>query len=458
MNKEFFRRSIANRLAVMYAVMAAIVLSLIFMAFEWVERTEIDMYQTAEMKSRFDIIEHLADEKSNFKQWAIFKKQLEAIAPRDNGTYIRVDSKNPDYVIEAPFEIVLRKIKKHHGFGKIEINGSRYRTLSRLVPARGERPDVVLSLAFNTYIPVEDDALINLMTAVILVISICAIGWLGWLIARHSLRPVDLLSRAAAQIGPHKLSQRLPSKNLPEELKGLVLSFNGVLDKLEESASKQEAFNSDVAHELRTPVGNMIGTTEVALSRERSKEELEEVLHSNLEELERLSSIIRDMLFLSRADQGEAMTNRTEISLAEEARKTAEFLEVLFEEKGTKLEIEGDAKVIADRSLLGRVITNLLGNALQHGETGRTIKVEISRSREQVVFDVINRGATIEEAELKNIFNRFYRLSKERRNSGDHHGLGLAIVKAIIDMHDGEVTASSKDGIIRIGFRLAAAD
>ena len=185
---------------------------------------------------------------------------------------------------------------------------------------------------------------------------------------------------------------------------------------------------------------------------------MEEVLQSNLEELERLSIIIKDMLFLSRADQGELASNRKEVSLAEEARKTAEFLEVLFEEKGTKLHIQGDAAVKVDRSLLGRVITNLLSNALQHGDAGGTINIEITKENGQAVFKVINKGQTIEENELKYIFNRFYRLSKERRNSGNHHGLGLAIVKAIIDMHDGEVMASSENGIIRIGFKLAAAD
>lgn len=455
--KNYFQNfSIAHRLAIMYTLTAATVLILLFMAFEFIERTEIDMYQRAEITSRFAIMEHLIEDKASLADWQDFQKQLKELMPPDSGTIIRVDSPNPDYVIEAPFTVTPRKIRKHHGFSKADILGRNYKVLSKIIPANGERPKIVLSLAWDTYIPEDDIFLIILTSGIILLTSIIVIGGLGLLITKYSLQPIELLSRSAEKINPKNLSQRLPFKGMPAELKGLVSSFNGVLDRLEFSHQRQDAFNSDVAHELRTPVGNMIGTTEVALSRDRSKEELEEVLQSNLEELERLSSIIKDMLFLSRADQGETATNLSKISLAEEVRKAADFLDVIFEDYQAELIIDGDAEAMANRSLLSRAITNLLNNAIVHSEADKTVKVVISSFGEEVRLDIYNYGFDLNQEQCKNIFNRFYRLSKDRKDSNNHHGLGLAIVKAIINMHGGDVTAESHNGLIRIGFNLPA--
>ena len=284
--------------------------------------------------------------------------------------------------------------------------------------------------------------------------GIIAIAIIGWKLAKTSLQPVDILSRHAQNISPQNLSARLPNTNLPDELSGLVLSFNGALERLEESYNKLSTFSSDVAHELRTPLGNLIGQTEVALSRPRTKEELEEVMHSNLEELERLRTIINEMLFLSRADHGEIATNLKSASLAQIITETAEFLEVVFEESGHKLYISGDTTALVETNLLKRAMTNLLTNAIQHGSPHSDINVDISTKDQKIIISVTNKGENIPEHELNQIFNRFYRVSKERKNSGSNHGLGLAIVKAIANMHGGEVFAQSQNGNITIGFTL----
>lgn len=281
-----------------------------------------------------------------------------------------------------------------------------------------------------------------------------AIAIIGWKIAKRSLAPVDMLSKHARELSPQNLSARLPNTELPDELAGLVLSFNGALERLEESYNKLSTFNSDVAHELRTPLGNLIGQTEVALSRPRSAAELEEVMQSNLEELERLRTIINEMLFLSRADHGEIATNLKPASLAQIVRETAEFLEVVFEEGSRKLNISGDAPVLAEAALLKRAVTNLLTNAVQHGTPQTDINVEIFVRGSEAVLSVQNSGPDIPEYDLNNIFNRFYRVSKERKNSVNNHGLGLAIVRAVANMHGGEVFAQSRNGIITIGFSL----
>jgi len=321
----------------------------------------------------------------------------------------------------------------------------------------GSRPEIILSIAVETYLNETEDFLLDLAFAAFLLLGTIAIAIIGWKIAKRSLAPVDMLSKHARELSPQNLSARLPNTELPDELAGLVLSFNGALERLEESYNKLSTFNSDVAHELRTPLGNLIGQTEVALSRPRSAAELEEVMQSNLEELERLRTIINEMLFLSRADHGEIATNLKPASLAQIVRETAEFLEVVFEEGSRKLNISGDAPVLAEAALLKRAVTNLLTNAVQHGTPQTDINVEISVRGNEAVLSVQNSGPDIPEHDLNNIFNRFYRVSKERKNSVNNHGLGLAIVRAVANMHGGEVFAQSRNGTITIGFSLPCA-
>ena len=446
--------SIAKRLAYAYATAAAVVLSIIVIGLYCIEISEINRYQKAEMKNRITLLEHNVSDVKNKSDWQHLKNTLRQITPADSDVYIRIHSADSSYNFEAPFNIKPQKINKHHGFSKIEIAGKEFRVLSKVIPANDNRPELILSIAVETYLNEAEDFLLDLAFGVFLLLGIAAIAIIGWKIAKCSLEPVDILSKHARNLSPKNLSARLPNTNLPDELAGLVLSFNGALERLEESYNKLSTFSSDVAHELRTPLGNLIGQTEVALSRPRSAEELEEVMQSNLEELERLRTIINEMLFLSRADHGEIATNLKPASLAQIVRETAEFLEVIFEENGCRLNIYGDAVVLAEPALLKRAVTNLLTNAVQHGTPHTDIDIDISTQDNEVILSVRNSGSDMPEHHLNNIFNRFYRVSKERKNSVNNHGLGLAIVRAIANMHGGEVFARSKNGIITIGFSL----
>ena len=152
-----------------------------------------------------------------------------------------------------------------------------------------------------------------------------------------------------------------------------TVAFNGALGRLEDAYQQLEAFNADVAHELRTPLANLIGGTQVALSRPRSAAEFQETLQSNLEELERLRSIVNDMLFLARADQGEAATGLTAADVAHEVEMTIEFFEPLLDETGTTVAIEGElrAQATMNIALFRRALSNLLQNAIEHSAAGR---------------------------------------------------------------------------------------
>ena len=160
------------------------------------------------------------------------------------------------------------------------------------------------------------------------------------------------------------------------------------------------------------------------------------------------------MLFLSHADQGEINICLQKLSLAEEAKKTADFLNIIFEENNNTLEVIGDAETSIEPSLFKRALTNLLNNAVEHGAPDAPITVEITKKDGYAVVTVINHGTDIAPDSLPRLFDRFYRVSRDRSNSRNNHGLGLAIVKAIAEIHKGRVFAASRDGIIRIGFKI----
>jgi two-component system heavy metal sensor histidine kinase CusS len=241
---------------------------------------------------------------------------------------------------------------------------------------------------------------------------------------------------------------------LPPELEQFVDSFNSTLERVEQAYSRLESFNADVAHELRSPLTNLIGQTQVALTRGRSAEHYFEVLQSNLEELERLRSIINDMLFLASADQGSKATKLTETSLADEVATTLEYLDFILEDAQVQVHVSGDAQVRIEIAHLRRALINLLSNAVQHTEPGQVIEVHIEVEEHQVSIGVANPGSPIASEHLPRLFERFYRVDASRSNSGNNHGLGLAIVKAIALMHGGDVFVRSDRGMNTFGIYL----
>jgi len=280
-----------------------------------------------------------------------------------------------------------------------------------------------------------------------------------WLV-RRDLRPLELLAAQTRAISPDGLHQRLQLDNPAEELRPWITQFNALMGRLELAYQQLEGFNADVAHELRTPLANLIGQTEVALSRERPVAELHDTLLSNLEEMQRLSALVNDMLFLSHADRGAVARRGEPVSLAALANEVKDFHEAQLEESNLHLRVEGDATLPVDASLVKRAISNLLGNAARFAHPGSTVVVRLGQSGEadRVQVLVQNDGEPIAEQALPRLFDRFFRGDASRCcDAEQHHGLGLAIVAAIARMHDGRTVAQSAEGVTRIGFTLAAA-
>lgn len=279
-------------------------------------------------------------------------------------------------------------------------------------------------------------------------------------LVRRDLRPLASLAAQTRRISPQRLDQRLQLDRPAEELQPLIEQFNGLMGRLERAYAQLEGFNADVAHELRTPLATLIGETEVALARERSADSLRETLVSNLEEMQRLSALVNDMLFLSHADRGAVARRGQPVSLARLAQQVVEFHEAPLEDAGLALRVEGDATVPVDEPLFKRALSNLLGNATRFADHGSTVLVRIAPQQQlpgEVQVVVQNQGQPIPAQQLPRLFDRFFRGDESRCCPEEqHHGLGLAIVAAIARMHAGRTLAEHEAGVTRVGFTLAS--
>lgn len=268
---------------------------------------------------------------------------------------------------------------------------------------------------------------------------------LGWFIAGRGLAPLRSMADAVRQITVSRLDQRIDLAHVLAELRELAGSFNQMLAHLEEAFRRLSDFSSDLAHEMRTPVNTLLVQSQVALSKSRSPETYREILESGVEELERLSAMISDMLFLAQAEDARAALKKEPIELAPEFERIAEFYGLAAEERGISVESAGNAIVMADRLMLERALGNLLSNALRHAAPDSVVRLTAESSAGQVVVGVRNTGDRIPPDELGRVFDRFYRADKSRQRASGGTGLGLAIVQSIMELHGGTVRVESSE-------------
>jgi two-component system heavy metal sensor histidine kinase CusS len=273
---------------------------------------------------------------------------------------------------------------------------------------------------------------------------------LGWVAARRGLAPVREMADVAKGISANHLSDRLSPQTVPPELANLAVAFNEMLTRLEGSFHRLSDFSSDLAHELRTPISNLMTQTQVALSKGRSADEYREVLYSNLEEYERLARMIADMLFLAKADNGLIIPNSELVDLPTEVRELFGFYEAFADEQGVSMILTGNGTVRGDRLMLRRALSNLLSNAIRHTSNGGSVKIIIDQSKPEAInLNIENTGESIATEHLSRLFDRFYRVDPSRQKASDGAGLGLAITKSIIEAHQGNIHVFSSNGTTR---------
>ncbi len=267
-----------------------------------------------------------------------------------------------------------------------------------------------------------------------------------------------MIARAAERVTADRLGQPLRADDAPAEVRGLVVAINRMLERLRESFRSLDDFSADLAHELRTPLNNLMLMTQVTLSRPRSADEYREALHSNLAELERLQRMVSDMLFLARTDKGMIETKFEPVDLAQEATSVAEFFEAAADEKGQRIEVDGGAQAVCDRSMARRAITNLLSNAVRYAPAGALIRVRAGTDGQRAQLVVENPAVMLSREQLQRMFVRFARGADRAEAAADGAGLGLSIVESIMRLHGGSVTADTDGERVRIGLSFAAAN
>ena len=448
--------SIAMRLSAMFALVALLVFVLIGWALYQQVDKSIGRLPEAELDARYSVLESSINRYGNPEHWGKISAKFKLLSEEDKRIRFWAISSDPAYEYGNPDAAVREFAQEPAGVRDLRLPGQVYpfKVLISEIAAKEQRPALRFLIAIDTqtFRQTQHQLLIALVS--LASIGVLLASLLGYWVARIGLKPLVKLSEEAQKLAPPRLSGRLHLAPLAPELDQLVSAFNSTLDRVEQAWTRLESFNADVAHELRSPLTNLIGQTQVALTRGRSAEHYFEVLQSNLEELERLRSIINDMLFLASADQGSKASKLSRASLADEVATTLEYLEFILEDARVEVRVSGDALADIEKAHLRRALINLLSNAVQHTEPGQVIQVRIEAEEHQVSIGVANPGSPIASEHLSRLFERFYRVDASRSNSGNNHGLGLAIVKAIALMHGGDVFVRSDHGMNTFGIHL----
>jgi heavy metal sensor kinase len=285
------------------------------------------------------------------------------------------------------------------------------------------------------------------------IVLICAYAG-GYFLARKSLAPVAAMASQARGMGAANLRDRLSVVNQRDELGELALSFNQLLDRLEESFERQRRFISDASHELRTPVAILRGETEVTLARaSRSPEEYRETLEILRDESQRLAHIIEDLFTLTRADAGQYPLTRQDFYLDELAADVMRHARSLAIAKNISLSssIEPELLVHGDEALIRRLLLNLLDNSFKYTPEGGKVFLETHKRDGQNILSVTDNGPGIPSGLHERVFERFFRVDKARSRAQSDTGgagLGLSIARWIAEAHHGrlELTRSDSSG------------
>jgi heavy metal sensor kinase len=324
-------------------------------------------------------------------------------------------------------------------------DGTRVRVVSRVHALEGRR--LLIRLAHSEE-PLYERLRDLLLASLVILPVVLLIAWVaGYALARRALSPIEKMAREAQEITPDKLHARLPVDDADDELGQLARVFNETLARLEQAFEQLRRFTSDASHELRTPLAMIRSVGEVGLQKDGSRAEYRDIIGSMLEEVNRLTSLIDNLLTISRADSGHIQLHRTRVSMLGLAREAAALFEILTEEKSQTLSVAGDdtAEVDGDPIFLRQALVNMIHNAVKYSPIGEAISVDIRNcGGDRVLIEIKDKGPGIPPEDQPNVFDRFYRVDKARWRESGGAGLGLSIAKWAVEAHGGAVSLQSE--------------
>lgn len=332
-------------------------------------------------------------------------------------------------------------------------DGTRARLISRRHTIEGH--PILIRVGFS-----EDpmwqrfwQLVIGLLVGLPLALGLAGFG--GYFLARRALSPVERMARRASEINAERLGARIDVENPHDEIGLLAQAFNETLSRLEGSFEQLKRFTSDASHELRTPLTAIRSVGEVGLQKDGDREHYREVVGSMLEEAGRLGRLVESLLTISRADSGQIRLERATIGLLPLVQEASFLLDVLAEEKGQTLSLEGDdsIRVRADSVVLRQVIINLVDNAIKYSPRNGHITVRVLRRDSLTAcIEIEDCGPGIPPEHRDKVFDRFYRIDEGRSREAGGAGLGLAIAKWGAEAHSGcvELESSAAGSVFRL--------
>lgn len=453
--------SLATRLTLLFGVTAAIV----FPVFGWVISQSMERHfeegDTRELEVIADAIQAALAEQLGRDDLQQFAQRFDDILVGHHSASLAIVDRDGHlaYASERSPRLAPWASEAAKMTGEVTMRsqgGRTYRLLARPVQAwPGSAQAIVVAVPIDHHL----EFLTTFRRTLWLMIasSIAIMSVMGWLAVRQGHAPLREIVGRIRRISGSELGGTIPPESVPRELTDLAESFNAMLARVNSSFRQLTNFNADIAHELRTPITNLMTQTQVALSKARTVDAYREVLYSNIEEYERMANMVGDMLFLAQSDNGAGLTEAAAVALGAEARSLLEYYEGWAEERGVTLALDGEAEAVGDRRMLQRALGNLISNAVRHTAAGGTVRTALEMPDGAARISVTNPGADIPSEHLPKLFDRFYRADAARARGDQGAGLGLAIAKAIVETHGGRIEVRSEAGLTTFTIYLPGA-
>jgi two-component system heavy metal sensor histidine kinase CusS len=468
--------SIGRRLTFLYTIMICVILIVSGLLLDWVLRSDLQQedkrFLATEMQSLRILLREYPDDIKTWK--AEIERETRASASTIAKYYVRIIDEGGATLIETPGmpHNTGQPLSRKSGVAPFsDIDYAAFTTqdgkpfLFALAIAKeyqkgekGSTIQIALEMSHEAAIVSDYRQKVTLVVIGGVIFSLL----LGFRITKEGLSPLRELMHDVLGITPDNLQVRVGYREWPEEIVALANAFDRMLERLEASFTSISQFSADLAHELRTPINNLRGEAEVAISKARTVEEYRQVLMSSLEEYERLSRMIENILFLARSDSKKQKINVSPLDMLQEITGILEYFDAVREEKDISVALSVSGTLNADKTLFRRAMANVLSNAFQYTPAGGNITVQsrlISDFGEQtaehdeakkiginqsvIEITVADTGIGIGPEDLPKIFDRFYRARKARSVYSQGTGLGFSIIKSIMELHNGNVRVRS---------------